>query len=124
MQSRAADAETRRAPLSRRSRSERCTNPHIDAKESNDLHPELQSIRSVATVHCQQPAFRGGCARYRRTFGHARRLDYGCSFILNPTTPGSSVVDTSKPQDFASEIIAVFSRSASPTIHAVPRDRV
>lgn len=49
--------------------------------------------------------------------------DYGCSFILKPTTPGSSVVDTANPHDFASEIIAEFSRSASPTIHAVPRER-
>lgn len=48
---------------------------------------------------------------------------YGCNFILNPTTPGSSVVDTANPHDFASEIIAVFSRNASPTIHAVPRER-
>ncbi len=48
---------------------------------------------------------------------------YGCSFILKPTTPGSSVVDTAKPHDFASAIIAEFSRSASPIIHAVPRER-
>ena len=48
---------------------------------------------------------------------------YDCNFILKPTTPGSSVVDTAKPHDFASEIIAEFSRSASPTIHAVPRER-
>ncbi|VWD23616.1 hypothetical protein BCO71171_03398 [Burkholderia contaminans] len=48
---------------------------------------------------------------------------YGCNFILKPTTPGSSVVDTANPHAFASEIIAVFSRSASPTIQAVPRER-
>lgn len=53
----------------------------------------------------------------------AFRLPYGCSFILKPTTPGSSVADTSNPHDFASEIIGAFSRSASPTIHAVPRER-
>lgn len=93
-------------------------------KELNDLHSQLHPIRPIATVHHRHRAFRGDCARSRRKFEHARRRDYGCSFILNPTTPGSSVVDTSKPHDFASEIIAVFSRSASPTIHAVPRDRV
>lgn len=109
--------------LCRRSRSERRTDPHSEAKESNDLHAELQPIRSVAAAHHRHRAFRSGCARHRRTSRHTRRRDYGCSFILNPTTPGSSVVDTSKPQDFASEIIAVFSRSASPTIQAVPRDR-
>ena len=48
---------------------------------------------------------------------------YGCNFILKPTTPGSSVVDTANPHAFASEIIAVFSRSASPIIQAVPRER-
>lgn len=48
---------------------------------------------------------------------------YGCNFILKPTTPGSSVLDTAKPHDFASEIIAEFSRSASPIIQAVPRER-
>lgn len=48
---------------------------------------------------------------------------YGCNFILKPTTPGSSVVDTANPHDFASEIIAEFSRSASPTIQVVPRER-
>lgn len=48
---------------------------------------------------------------------------HGCSFSRNATTPGSSVDDTAKPLSFASEIIAVFSRSASPIIHAVPRER-
>ena len=60
----------------------------------------------------------------RSPFSVGARTDaYGCNFILKPTTPGSSVVDTSKPHDFASEIIAEFSRSASPTIQAVPRER-
>jgi hypothetical protein len=77
-------------------------------------------MRHATTRH---HAFRVDDARYRRTFAHRRPRDYDCSFILNPTTPGSSVVDTAKPHDFASEIIAVFSRSASPIIHAVPRDR-
>lgn len=54
---------------------------------------------------------------------HTRACGYGCNFILNPTTPGSSVADTANPHDFANAIIAVFSRNASPTIHAVPRDR-
>ena len=83
----------------------------------------LFGCRSVASPRCLHCIWRIDRAHYRRTRERPRKRDYGCNFILNPTTPGSSVVDTAKPHDFASEIIAVFSRNASPTIHAVPRDR-
>jgi hypothetical protein len=79
------------------------------------------------------------CIPHRQNSGRARRpktstacnvaarraadTRYGCSFILKPTTPGSSVGDTSNPHAFASEIIAESQRSASPIIHAVPRER-
>ncbi len=76
--------------------------------------------RPIAPAPRRLPA---PCADHTRPTPDAAAASHGCNFNLNATTPGSSVDDTMKPLSFASEIIAAFSRSASPTIHAVPRER-
>lgn len=88
----------------------------------------IPMMRREANRHARPLPLQGNRTALARTGPRIRlapspRTHSGCSFILNPTTPGSSVADTSKPHDFASAIIGAFSRSASPIIHAVPRDR-
>lgn len=105
-----------------------CVRRDIAAIDRSDMLAVASVRRPLwRYLHSSLKSRHGGTSQHRR---HAlpssvepRTDTYGCSFILKPTTPGSSVVDTANPHAFASEIIAEFSRSASPTIHAVPRAR-
>lgn len=115
------DRSRSRAPECRRERVSRDDVGRTVAPRHADDGSRGQSPRPTLPLQGNRTALARTGPRIR--LAPSPRTHSGCSFILNPTTPGSSVADTSKPHDFASAIIGAFSRSASPIIHAVPRDR-